>query len=111
MSLSIEKESAPLVFDAQGVVRIGNTRVTLDTVVGTFETGASAEEIAQQYPTLDLVDIYSVIAFFLRHREAVTSYLQQRKKLAEPERQAARTNQNQMQIRDRLLRRRQEPCP
>jgi hypothetical protein len=35
--------------DADGVVRVAGTRVTLDTVVGAFDTGATAEEIAQQY--------------------------------------------------------------
>lgn len=38
--------------DADGVVRVAGTRVTLDTVVAAFEEGATAEEIAQQYPSL-----------------------------------------------------------
>lgn len=33
--------------DADGVVRVGGTRVTLDTIVFAFEEGATAEEITQ----------------------------------------------------------------
>jgi hypothetical protein len=39
-------ERVPLHTDADGVVRVAGTRVTLDTVVGAFEAGATAEEIA-----------------------------------------------------------------
>ncbi len=38
-------EWIPLALDADGVYRIGGTRVTLDLVVECFEAGASAEEI------------------------------------------------------------------
>ena len=48
------------------VDRIGATRVRLDTVVQSFETGASAEEIAEDYP-LKLDDVYAVITYYLRH--------------------------------------------
>jgi len=37
-----------LVTDANGVVRISKTRVTLDTVVTAFLEGATAEEIREQ---------------------------------------------------------------
>ena len=68
----------PLATDAHGVVRVGGTRVTLDSVVGAFRAGATPEEIAQQFPTLVLADIYQVIAYFLNHPEAVESYLANR---------------------------------
>lgn len=35
--------------DADGVIRVGGTRVTLDTLVEAFNEGATAEVIAQQY--------------------------------------------------------------
>lgn len=41
----------PLETDADGVVRVGDTRVTLDTIIMAFTDGATAEEIAQQYPS------------------------------------------------------------
>jgi uncharacterized protein (DUF433 family) len=55
-------EPVPLQTDADGVIRIGGTRVTLDTLAAAFDAGATAEEIVQQYPSLALADVYSVIA-------------------------------------------------
>jgi hypothetical protein len=54
MSLIVIAQPAPLTTDPEGVVRISATRVTLDTVVAAFQEGATAEEISQQYPSLQL---------------------------------------------------------
>ncbi len=61
MSLAAATEFIPLTVDDDGVIRVGRTHVTLDTVITAFLDGATAEEIAQQYPSLDLADVYSVI--------------------------------------------------
>ncbi len=45
-------ETVPLVRDADGVIRVGKTRVTLDTVVSAFLDGATAEEINYNIPLL-----------------------------------------------------------
>jgi len=50
MTLSIAVEPIPLKVDSDGVVRVGGTRVTLDTIVTAFNNGATAEEIVHQYP-------------------------------------------------------------
>ena len=63
MTLEIETDPVPLAIDADGVVRAGGTPVTLDTVVGVFNDGATAEEIVLHYPALRLADVYAVIAF------------------------------------------------
>ena len=52
MSLLIESEPTPLEVDANGVVLVGGTRITLDTIVAAFSQGATAEEITHQYPSL-----------------------------------------------------------
>ena len=54
VTLMIAAEPIPLEADGEGVVRVGGTRVTLDTVVAAFNEGATAEEIVYQYPSLDL---------------------------------------------------------
>ena len=46
-------ERVPIHTDADGVVRVAGTRVTLDTIVAAFDAGATAEEILEGYPTLD----------------------------------------------------------
>jgi uncharacterized protein (DUF433 family) len=79
MTLSVpDVDTLPLETDANGVIRIANARVPLDTVIAVFEDGASAEEIAHRYPALALADVYSVIGYYLRHQEEFEDYLQQR---------------------------------
>jgi uncharacterized protein (DUF433 family) len=78
MSLVIEAPPVPLKTDAQGVVRVGKTRVPLDTVVYAFNQGASAEEIVLSYPTLELADVYAVVNYYLHNRPEVDAYLSQR---------------------------------
>lgn len=76
MTLPIAMESVPLVPDDHGGIRIGNPRVTLDTVISAFLDGATVEEIIHQYPFLDLTDVYAVVAYSLRRRSDVETYLQ-----------------------------------
>ncbi|MFW6097717.1 MAG: DUF433 domain-containing protein [Chloroflexota bacterium] len=60
------------------VILVGNTRVTLDTVVDSFQKGSTPEEIVYQYPSLTLADVYAVLGYYLRHRDEVHQYLAQR---------------------------------
>jgi hypothetical protein len=49
--------------------------VSLASLITAFRSGATAEEIAQQYPSIELAEVYVVIAFYLRHRTEVDTYL------------------------------------
>jgi uncharacterized protein (DUF433 family) len=80
MTLAIALEPAPIETDSYGVVRVAKTRVTLDTVVTAFLEGCTPEEIAEQYPSLQLSDIYLVIGYYLRHRDEVHTYLAERQR-------------------------------
>ncbi|HEV2348635.1 MAG TPA: DUF433 domain-containing protein [Terriglobia bacterium] len=75
MGLTIANEPVPLRVTADSVVRVGGTRVTLDTVAAAFEEGATAEEIVEQYSTLRLADIYGAISYYLSDRAEVEAYL------------------------------------
>lgn len=99
-------ETIPLETDADGVIRVSNTRVTLDTIVQAFNDGATAEEIAQQYPSTLLADIYSVIGYYLRHTAEVEAYLQQRQEQADQVRQMNETRFDPVGVHQRLLARR-----
>jgi uncharacterized protein (DUF433 family) len=103
MALVIETEPVPVAIDADGEARVGGTRVTLDTVVSTFEQGASAEEIVLRYPTLKLADVYAVITYYLRHRAEVAAYLRERHVLEEQVRQANEARFDLTGLRERLL--------
>jgi uncharacterized protein (DUF433 family) len=112
MSLAVETaEKIPLATDCDGIIRVAGTRVTLDTIAEAFEEGATAEEIAQQYPSVSLADIYSVIGYVLRHRAEVAGYLAER-----ADQQVAIQQQNETKfspegIRDRLMARRKPGKP
>lgn len=105
MVLKVEEDVTPLTVDREGVVRVGGTRVTLDTVIAAFAEGATAEEIAHQYPSLHLADIYAVLAYYLRRRPAVDAYLRERTRQAEDVRSQNEGVFDPVGVRDRLLRR------
>lgn len=75
--LSFEIPTLPLKTDSTGTIRVGGTRVRLDTVVYAFNQGHPAEEILIQFPSLDLADIYTVISYYLNNRRTVDEYIQQ----------------------------------
>ena len=106
MGLNVLAEPVPLVTDADGVVRVGNTRVTLDTLVEAFSEGVTAEGIVEQYPTLDLGEVYAVVGYYLRHKREVEAYLSERRALANQVRGENEARFSPVGVRDRLLARR-----
>src|SRR5438270_8491650 len=106
MALVIVDTPVPLSSDIHGLVRVGGTRVTLDTLIAAFGRGATAEEIVQQYPSLDLADVYAVIGYVLRRGPEVEAYLSQRRQLAEDVRRENELRFDPRGVRDRLLARR-----
>jgi uncharacterized protein (DUF433 family) len=103
MAISSATEVIPLFADPDGVIRVGNTRVTLDSLVGAFSDGATAEEIVQQYPSLELADAYQVIGYYLKRPLEVEAYLQKRKAQAETIRRQNETRFDPQGVRNRLL--------
>jgi len=93
----------PLKTDKDGVIRVSKTRVTLDTIVGAFLEGLTAEEIAVQYPVVPLADVYSVIGYYLHQKKKVETYLKRREKFAEQVRRQNQARFDQSGIRERLL--------
>ncbi|MCW9682681.1 DUF433 domain-containing protein [Dolichospermum planctonicum UHCC 0167] len=108
LSEEIPSQPAPLEFTTDGVIRIGKTRVTLDTVIAVFKQGTTAEEIAYRYPSLKLADIYATIAFYLNHQQEVEVYLQQRQQQAQEIRKINEARFDSQGMRDRLLARKAE---
>ncbi len=103
MTLSISAQPVPLLKDKTGIVRVVGSRVTLDTVIVSFEQGLAPEEIVMHYPTLNLADIYSIVAYYLHNRTEVDSYLAEQKAQAAEIRQKIEANSNIAEIRERLL--------
>jgi uncharacterized protein (DUF433 family) len=103
MTLTIATDPAPIVIDEHGFARVNGTRVTLDTVVTAFQLGETPEQIALNYDTLTLADIYDTIAYYLRHRPEIDAYLGARKQRREEIRQLADARLDRPGIRERLL--------
>lgn len=104
MSFVAQAEAPPLFEDATGAVRVGQSRVMLEIVIRAFQDGATPETIVQRYPTLQLEDVYAVVAYYLRHRDAVEQYLAQREEQAAEVRLQIESQQPDLiDIRARLL--------
>lgn len=99
--------TVPLTMDKAGVLRFDGTRVSLDSVIYAFDEGATPEEIAQAFPTLDLAAIYSVIGYYLQNRAEVAQYLEQRKAQREELKKEIEARFNPHGLRERLLARKQ----
>ena len=76
--LLVAPERPPLRVDEGGVVRIGGSRISLDLLVEQYENGMTPEDMVRAYDTLALADVHAAIAYYLRHRDEVRTYLAQR---------------------------------
>lgn len=103
MPFPLQADSPPLREDSAGALRVGDSRVLLELVIRSFQDGATPEAIVQQYSTLKLPDVYSVIAYYLRHRGEVEEYLARREEKAESVREQIESHQDDLSdIRARL---------
>ena len=74
--LDLSPQQAPLYWAEGGeVVRVRGSRISLEHIIGRYRTGCTAEMICDDYPWLELGDIYMVIAYYLRNKEMVHAYL------------------------------------
>lgn len=96
MTFTVPSESPPLREDASGALRVGNTNVLLEMVIWAFQDGATPESIVQRYSTLELGDVYAVIAYYLRHRADVDAYLARREQKTEEVRQRIENRQGDL---------------
>jgi uncharacterized protein (DUF433 family) len=62
-----------------GAYRIGNSRVSLDSVVYAWMERQSPETIADNFPVLTLEEVYGAITFYLSNREGIDEYLREKK--------------------------------
>jgi len=65
-----------------GSIRVGETRVSLESVIHHFNQGRTPEDIVRSFPTLVLRDVYAVIAYYLSHQATVDAYIQRQEKKA-----------------------------
>jgi uncharacterized protein (DUF433 family) len=68
---------------AEGAYRIGETRVSLDSLVYLFREGMSAESMVECYPSLTLEQVYGALAFYLGNQAEIDGYLAEGQHTAE----------------------------
>jgi len=71
----MEKAEIYVRLDENSVMRVGKTRVMLDSVVAAFQQGHSPETIQQEYPALKLEEVYGAVAYYLANQDEVDRYL------------------------------------
>ncbi len=60
---------------------VAGTRISLDSVVYSFNQQNSPERILEQFPLLDtLGNVYGAIAFYLDHKAEIDAYLEETKR-------------------------------
>ena len=76
-------EAVPLTQLENGAIRVGGTRVTLDTVIGRFQVGDTPEYIQSGFPSLTLEQINATIEWYLNHKAEADEYLEEGRREAE----------------------------
>jgi uncharacterized protein (DUF433 family) len=102
--------TVPFTVTEFGTMRIADSHVSLDSVVHEFKLGATAEQIAHSFPSLNLEDIYLAIAYYLTHRDTVEEYMRQQQAEGEALRQQIESDPKHQkamaELRERILTRR-----
>jgi len=76
---------SPYIEERDGGLYLAGARVSLDSVVISFQEGDSPEQIVESFSTLKLSQVYGAIAYYLENEKMVNEYI------AEGERELQRT--------------------
>lgn len=82
MPLTMVAEPLPIRVDESGDVRVGKSRVPLTVFLGYYHQGYSAEQLAEDFPTISLADAHATIGYYLRHKDEVDTYLAEQESAA-----------------------------
>jgi uncharacterized protein (DUF433 family) len=93
----------PLREEPPGVLRVGKSRVLLELVIHAYQHGESPEAIVEMYDTLDLADVFAVIAYYLGHRAEVDEYLRECDEKADALRRKIEASQRPGPTKEELL--------
>jgi uncharacterized protein (DUF433 family) len=76
-TFNLEPRPVPLTRLENGVYRVTDTRISLERIVEHYKVGRTPEQIVDAFDTLRLADVYSIIGFYLDHKEMVEEYLRE----------------------------------
>jgi uncharacterized protein (DUF433 family) len=83
--ITIHSDPVPLRVDDTGTIRVANTRITLDVLLGFLLAGVTPEQMvsADYYPAMALADVHAILAYYYRHKAEIDEYLQRRREEAD----------------------------
>lgn len=56
---------------------VGQSRVTLQTLIEAWQSGRTPEQLHESFPTLPLVAIYGSITYYLEHTDEVDAFFRE----------------------------------
>ncbi len=74
----------------EGTYRVGETRVSPDSLVYLFREGLSVESMVDCYPALTLEQVHGALAFYLANQAEIDAYLAEGQSAAEALHQGSR---------------------
>ena len=77
----------------EGAYRIGDTRVSLDSLIYLFREGISAQSMVECYSALSLEQVHGALAFYLANQKDLDAYLVEgQRSAASQHKQSTQTN-------------------
>lgn len=64
-------------------IRVKGTRVAIDVIIEDWEAGYLPEQIASNYRTVTLEQIFATLTYYLHHKAEVKKYIERREAVAE----------------------------
>jgi uncharacterized protein (DUF433 family) len=73
-----------------GTYRVGDTRISLDSLVYLYRDGISAEGMVESFPALTLEQVHGALAFYLANQKEIDQYLADGQRAAESQQEQSR---------------------
>ena len=83
---------SPYFDEEDGALRIKGTRVGIEPIVAAFQEGESPDQIAQEFPTVTLAQVYGAIAYYLDNKQVVDDDMAESQRELETIRPLSETN-------------------
>lgn len=96
--------TVPLVQLETGGVRVRNSRVTLETIVHRMQMGDTPEQIHDSFPTVSVIQIKEILAWYYANKTEADEYLQQVEEEGERLLQSIESQPGYKEHREKLLR-------
>ncbi len=74
----------------EGTYLVGDTRVSLDSLIYLFREGMSVESMVESYPALTLEQVHGALAFYLANQKEIDTYLAEGQRGAEMQHRQSR---------------------